>query len=75
MFDNVMEKSIGVQQVIDGSDFEEEKSMDEDTSIKKPPAKRKLGPKPSTKRKIESSGSEASPVKKKVKLCRSFLTF
>lgn len=67
MFENVLEKSVGTQQVIDGSDFEEEKSMEEDeTPIKKPPAKRKLGPKPSTKRKIESSESEASPLKKKV---------
>ncbi|XP_070497266.1 DNA topoisomerase 2 isoform X1 [Chironomus tepperi] len=65
MFDNVLEKSIPTQAaVIDNSDFEPEKS-DEETPIKKPPAKRKLGPKPAPKRKIESSGSEASPVKKK----------
>lgn len=65
MFDNVLEKSIPVQAAFEGSDFEPEKS-DEETSIKKPPAKRKLGPKPAPKRKIESSGSEVSPAKKKV---------
>jgi hypothetical protein len=73
MFDNVLEKSIPAQGVIDGSDFEEEKS-DGEAPIKKPaPAKRKLGPKPAPKRKIESSGSEASPVKKKVN-CYIFKT-
>jgi len=79
MFDNVLEKSIPAQGIIDGSDFEQEKS-EEETPIKKPPAKRKLGPKPAPKRKIESSGSEASPVKKKViliylKSSRNHLTY
>ena len=53
------------EEKIEGSDFEPEKSAD-DSPIKKPPAKRKLGSKPPQKRKIESSDSEASPVKKKV---------
>ena len=66
MFDNVLEKSIPAQDLFEGSDFED-KTEEEDTPIKKPPpAKRKLGPKPAPKRKIESSGSEASPAKRKV---------
>jgi hypothetical protein len=62
MFDNVMETSARPM-VIDDSD-----NSDEPTPIKKPaPAKRKLGPKPpASKRKIVSSDSEATPVKKKV---------
>lgn len=64
MFDNVMETSVRPQIIDSDSDASE-------TPIKKPPPpKRKLGPKPAatnTKRKIMSSDSEASPVKKKVK--------
>lgn len=65
MFDNVMEKSSGPQ-LIDADELSQ--SDHEETPIKAPP-KRKLGPKPagSAKRKIESSGSEASPLKKKVR--------
>lgn len=63
MFENVLEKSHGPE-VIDQSQSDEE----EDTPVK-PPPKKKLGPKPAgaAKRKIETSDSEASPVKKKVK--------
>lgn len=66
MFDNVLETSVRPQ-IID-SDSGDQSA--EPTPIKKPPPpKRKLGPKPATsKRKIESSDSEASPVKKKVTL-------
>lgn len=55
-----------VQKISDGSEIS---PTEEDTPIKKPvPQKRKLGPKPTTtKRKIESSESDATPVKKKVK--------
>lgn len=62
MFDNVLETSVRPQ-IVDNSD------SDEPTPIKKPaPAKRKLGPGPAaSKRKIVSSDSEASPVKKKVR--------
>lgn len=63
MFDNVLEKSHGPE-VIDQSQSDEE-----ETPVK-PPPKKKLGPKPggggNAKRKIETSDSEASPVKKKV---------
>lgn len=62
MFDNVMETS-SRPQVIDS----ESDSATDSTPIKKPPPKRQLGPKPvTTKRKIVSSDSENSPVKKKV---------
>lgn len=65
MFDNVMETSARPTVI----DSESEKS-EEPSPIKKPapaPAKRKLGPQPaSSKRKIVSSDSESSPVKKKV---------
>lgn len=69
MFDNVMETSARPM-IIDDSD-KSEKSSDEETPIKAPPAKRKLGPKPAAekappKRKIVSSDSESSPVKRKV---------
>lgn len=67
MFDNVLEKSDGPK-VIDAADLTQS-DEEEDTPIKAPPPKRKLGPKPgpaTTKRKIESSDSEASPVKRKV---------
>lgn len=62
MVDNVMEKSSGPQTI----DSESESAASEDpTPVKKPaPAKRKLGPKPAPKRKIVSSDSENSPVKK-----------
>jgi hypothetical protein len=60
MFENVLEKSVQ-QEVIDGSDFE---GTEEDTPAK-PPPKKKLGPKPE-KRKMVSSESESSPLKKKV---------
>jgi hypothetical protein len=63
MFDNVMEKSSGPQ-IIDPSSASE--ASDKEDSPVKPATKRKLGPKP-TKRKIESSGSETTPGKKKVK--------
>lgn len=65
MFENVLEKSSGPQ-VIDQSS----QSDEEETPVK-PPPKKKLGPKPAggggAKRRIETSDSEASPVKKKVK--------
>lgn len=61
MFDNVLETSVRPQ-IIDDSD----KSEDEETPIKKPaPVKGKPAP-AASKRKIISSDSEASPVKKKV---------
>lgn len=65
MFDNVMETSSRPQVI----DSDSNKSEDEEpTPIKKPPPKRKLGPQPATsKRKIVSSDSESSPVKKKVR--------
>jgi hypothetical protein len=64
MFDNVLEQS-GGPQLIDQSDLTQ--SDEEETPVK-PPPKKKLGPKPggAAKRKIETSESEASPVKKKV---------
>lgn len=63
MFENVLETSVRPQ-IID-SDSGDQSA--EPTPIKKPPPKRKLGPKPAaSKRKIESSDSEDSPVKKKV---------
>lgn len=63
MFDNVLETSVRPLVISDS-----EPTSAESTPIKKPPAtKRKLGPKPTTtKRKIISSDSEASPIKKKV---------
>lgn len=75
MFDNILEKSMNPE-VVDISDLEKseqgEEEEEEETPVKKPaPAKRKLGPKPA-KRKIESSESEVSPVKKKV-ILRLFL--
>lgn len=69
MFENVMETSVRPQIIDSDSDASEDP-----TPIKKPPPpKRKLGPKPaaSTKRKIVSSDSESSPVKKKVKSIKS----
>lgn len=60
MFDNVLEKSDRPQVITSDSEV--------DSPVKKPapPAKRKLGPPPQSKRKIVSSESDASPVKKKV---------
>lgn len=64
MFDNVMETNNSGPQVIDDS---ESNLSEDDTPIKKPAPKRKLGPKPAAnKRKIVSSDSESSPVKTKV---------
>ena len=59
-----METSVRPQ-VIDDSESEKSEAQ---SPIKKPaPAKRKLGPQPAaSKRKIVSSDSESSPVKKKV---------
>lgn len=66
MADDVVEKNSGPQLIDSGS--ESEKSEDP-TPVKKPaPAKRKLGPKPAAKRKIVSSDSENSPVKKVISL-------
>lgn len=67
MFDNVMETSVRPQ-VIDSE------SESDATPIKKPPPpKRQLGPKPAaSKRKIASSDSENSPIKKKVYCSSSF---
>ena len=67
MFDNILEKT-GGPELIDAAELTQ--SDEEDSSpIKAPPPKRKLGPKPAPaakRTKIESSDSEASPVKKKV---------
>lgn len=63
MHENNIDSSNNVPQQVD--DSESEKSEDE-APIKKPPTKRKPGP-ASSKRKIQSSESEASPVKKKVR--------
>lgn len=62
MFDNVLETSARPQLIDNDSD-----TAEEPTPVKKPPAKRKLGPKPAAapKRKIDSD-SDGSPVKKKV---------
>lgn len=76
MFDNVLEKSSNPQ-LIDQSDLtqsdDEEIEEKEETPIK-PPPKKKLGPKPAatSKRKIETSDSESSPIKKKVKNCNNY---
>lgn len=67
MFDNVLETSSGPQ-VINESAMSQ--SDEEETTPVKPPPKRKLGPKPAegggSKRKIDTSESESSPIKKKV---------
>lgn len=66
MFDNILEKT-GGPELIDAAELTQ--SDEEDTPIKAPPPKRKLGPKPAPaakRSKLESSDSEASPVKKKV---------
>jgi hypothetical protein len=65
MFDNVMEKSFRPETV----ELDDSEPETEPTPIKKPaPVKRALGPKPTTaktaKRKVVSSDSESSPVKK-----------
>lgn len=71
MFDNVLEKTGDGPKMIDANELTQSEE-EEETPIKKPaPPKRKLGPKPAaaagaSKRKIESSESESSPVKKKV---------
>lgn len=69
MFENVLETT-GGPQLIDQSDHSQSDIEEvEDTPVK-PPPKKKLGPKPAggatTKRKIETSDSESSPIKKKV---------
>lgn len=71
MFDNVLETNVRPQVI----DSDSDKSAEE-TPIKKPaPAKRKLGPQPATsKRKIISSDSESSPVKKKVSFAHSAIS-
>lgn len=75
MFDNVLETSVRPQVISDSSSEADDApikktnviSENEDTAIKKSPAKRKLGPAPGpAKRKIVSSESETTPVKKKV---------
>jgi hypothetical protein len=68
MFDNVLETS-GGPQIINTTAMSQSSDEEEETPVK-PPPKRKLGPKPAgggAKRKIETSESEASPVKKKVR--------
>lgn len=63
MFDNVLETSVRPEKI----DIDSDSIDSEPTPVKKPPPKRKLGPKPAAppKRKIDSD-SETSPVKKKV---------
>lgn len=79
MFDNVLETSSAPQMIVDSDSEAAAPSSGEPTPIKKPaPAKRKLGPKPAaSKRKIVSSDSESSPIKKKVRILReiAFPTF
>lgn len=71
MFDNNLSASAGPMIVdSDSGGASEGVVSDEPTPVKRPaPTGRKLGPKPAmSKRKIVSSDSEASPVKKKVNL-------
>lgn len=67
MFDNVLEKT-GGPGMIDAADLTQ--SDEDEEPIKAPPPKRKLGPKPAEpaakRTKIESSDSDASPIKKRV---------
>lgn len=72
MFENVLEKSTDGPQLIDQSELTQ--SDEEETPVK-PPPKKKLGPKPGgvAKRKIETSDSESSPIKKKVKFLLIYL--
>jgi hypothetical protein len=68
MFDNVLEASSGPE-IINTTAMSQSEEEEEETSAK-PPPKRKLGPKPvagGAKRKIETSDSESSPIKKKVR--------